>query len=171
MDQLVSSFYRLLSLLAGLALIAAFGAVCLGILARQFDWDLPGLDAYAGFSIAAALFLALPDTFRRGDHLRVSLLVNRLSVRAREALEYLCLGAGLALSTYFCWFAARLVWTSYLMNDVSPAADATPLWIPQSLMALGAFGFCLAFAEALLAKLRSQPQFAASNDAEIARAE
>jgi hypothetical protein len=48
------------------------------------------------------------------------------------------------------WYALRLVWVSYGMHDVSPAADATPLWIPQIAMALGCIGFALSLADALV---------------------
>ncbi|MBI3149002.1 MAG: TRAP transporter small permease subunit [Betaproteobacteria bacterium] len=171
MARLVVNFYRLLIVLACLALVSAFACIMLGILARQFQWDLPGLDAYAGFAIAAALFLALPETLRKGEHIRVSLLLQRLAPAHRNALEYWCLTAGLALAAYLAWYALRLVWTSYLTHDVSPAADATPLWLPQSLMALGCWGLALAFVEALLARLRGRLVFTPGGEAEIARAE
>ena len=40
-------------------MLAAFGSVALGVVARQAQWDIPGLDAYAGYAIVCALFLAL----------------------------------------------------------------------------------------------------------------
>ena len=154
MGAFVSIFYRLLALLACLSMVATFSTVSLGVLARQMGWDIPGLDAYAGYCIAAALFLALPQTLQRGEHIRVTLLLDRLQGRARAAFELWSLAAGLALSGYMSWFAARLVWMSYLTHDVSPGADATPLWIPQIAMALGCFGFALGFVDALAARLR-----------------
>jgi TRAP-type C4-dicarboxylate transport system permease small subunit len=67
----------------------------------------------------------------------------------------LCLAIATLLSSYFAWFAARLVWGSYTLHDISQNVDATPLWIPQLSMALGLFGFALAFAEQLLDALRT----------------
>jgi TRAP-type C4-dicarboxylate transport system permease small subunit len=153
-------FYRLLAVLSGVSMVAAFAAVGLGVAAREIGIDVPGLDAYAGYSIAAALFLALPDTLRRGEHIRVTLLLQRLSERPRRWLESGGLVAGLGLSLYLAWFACRLVWLSYTTHDVSPAADATPLWIPQLSMALGCIGFAVAFADALLARWQGRPFFA-----------
>jgi TRAP-type C4-dicarboxylate transport system permease small subunit len=46
----------------------------------------------------------------------------------------------------------RAVWLSYITHDVSPAADATPLWIPQLSMALGCIGFALVFLDAIVAR-------------------
>ena len=55
MGQLVRHLYRLLIGLACVSMVAAFVIVLLGILARQVTFiDIQGLDAYAGYAIAAA---------------------------------------------------------------------------------------------------------------------
>lgn len=171
MSKLVPNFYKTLMLLAGLSMLAAFGTIMLGVVARLAHWDIPGLDAYAGFSIAAALFLALPETFRHGDHIRVTLVLDRLPARARAAMELGCLAAGLALAVCLAWFACRMVWISYTTHDVSASADATPLWIPQLSMALGCIGFAVAFADAFLARLRARVFSTVNTGAELARVE
>ena len=168
--RLVAGFYRLLMGLACLSLVMTLATILLGIAGREAGWDIPGLDGYAGYSIAAALFLALPGTLQHGDHIRVTLLLGKLPPRGRNALEYWALGSGLALSVYVAFFACRLVWGSYVTHDVSTAADATPLWIPQTLMALGCIGFAVSFADALLARLQGREFFAQAGD-EIARVE
>jgi TRAP-type C4-dicarboxylate transport system permease small subunit len=156
MDKLARNFYRLLLALSCLAMLAAFGAVSLGILARLARWDIPGLDAYAGYAIAAALFLALPGTLQKGEHIRVTLVLERVPAALRGALEWWCLAAATALSVYLAWFAARLVWVSYATHDISPGADVTPLWIPQLSMALGCAGLAVGFLHGLVARLRGQ---------------
>ncbi|HJV95346.1 MAG TPA: TRAP transporter small permease [Albitalea sp.] len=168
--SLTTNFYRLLGALACLAMVAAFVVIVLGVAAREFGIDIAGLDAYAGYSIAAALFLALPMTLQRGDHIRVTLFLDKLPTRWRGALEYWSLASGLVLTLYVAVFACRLVWISYLTHDVSSAADATPLWIPQIAMALGSIGFALSFADALWARVRGRPFFENGGD-EIARVE
>lgn len=154
-------------LLACISMLAAFAAIMLGVAAREAHWDIQGLDAYAGYSIAAALFLALPETFQHGDHIRVSLLLQRLPERIRTALEYWSLLAGVALTTFMTWYGARLVWVSYVTHDVSPSADATPLWIPQITMLIGCAGFALAFADALMCRLRGQAFFAETSASNV----
>ena len=164
MAKLVLNFYKLLMLLSCLAMLMAFGTVMLGVIAREMQWDIGGLDAYAGYAIAAALFLALPATLKNGDHIRVTLLLDRLPARMRGALEWWSLGAGLAIAAYMTWYAARLVWISYITHDVSPAADATPLWIPQLSMALGCFGFALSFVQALVERFQGGSFIAVSSE-------
>jgi TRAP-type C4-dicarboxylate transport system permease small subunit len=165
MARLALNFYQLLLALSCASMVAAFVTVGLGILARLANWNLPGLDAYAGYAVAAALFLALPSTLIQGEHIRVTLLLERVPARLRQGLEWWSLGAALALSAYMAWFALRLVWVSYTTHDVSPAADASPLWIPQTAMALGCVGFALAFAQALMARWQGRELIATSASA------
>ena len=162
MDQLFRPLYRLLIALACLSMVAAFVIVMLGILARQVTFiDIQGLDAYAGYAIAATLFFALPTALMHGDHIRVMLLLDRMGSRTRAAFEWAMLIAGLGLALYLAWFAARAVWLSYITHDVSPAADATPLWIPQLCMAIGCAAFALAFLDAIVARWRGREWFIA----------
>jgi TRAP-type C4-dicarboxylate transport system permease small subunit len=159
------SVYRGLLGLSCLGMLAAFATVGLGIVARIVNWDLPGLDAYAGYAIAAALFFALPATLLSGEHIRVTLVLERAAPRLRNALEWWCLGAAALLCLYVAWYAARLVWISYETHDVSTAADATPLWIPQIAMAVGCAGLALAFVHALVERLRGRELIAAGHAA------
>jgi TRAP-type C4-dicarboxylate transport system permease small subunit len=165
MTRLVLNFYRLLLALSCLAMVAAFVTVGLGIAARIANWDIAGLDAYAGYAIAAALFLALPSTLIKGEHIRVTLLLERAPLRLRQGLEWWSLAAALGLSAYMAWYALRLVWVSYLTHDMSPGADASPLWIPQIAMALGCVGFATAFVHALLGRWRGSELIAPSHAA------
>ncbi len=164
MRALLDWFYKGLLLAACLSMIAAFISIILGVIAREARWNIPGLDAYAGYAIAATLFLALPSALRNGDHIRVTLLLQKLPASFRNALEFWCLAAGLLLSGYLAWFSCRLVWTSYITHDVSQSMDITPLWIPQLSMALGCIGFAVAFIEALLARLQGRQFFAHADD-------
>lgn len=165
MGKFCLTVYRSLMFLSCVSLLGAFAAIMLGVVAREMRWDIQGLDAYAGYAIAAALFLALPSTLRHGDHIRVSLLLQRVSKRTREALEYWALVAGLGLAVFMTWYSVQLVMVSYLTHDVSPAADATPLWIPQITMAAGCAGFALAFLDALVSRVRGRPFFVDSSSA------
>ena len=152
MRQALESFYNLLMGLAALAMVATLVVVLLGIADRQFGLGLRGLGAYAGYCIAAALFLALPGTFQRGEHIRVTLVLQAVPARLRSVLEVWCLLAGVGIAGALAWYSCRLVWMSRAMNDVSQGADATPLWIPQIAMALGCVGFAVALLDALLSR-------------------
>ena len=148
----LDSFYGLLMTLAALAMATSFACVMLGIADRQFALGLRGLDAYAGYAVAAALFLALPGTLQKGEHIRVTLLLQRVPAAWRTALEWWCLIGGTALSAMLAFYAVRLVWLSWLTHDVSPASDATPLWLPQLAMALGCIGLAVGLLDSALSR-------------------
>lgn len=136
--------------LAGLFMVALLSTIVLSILGRQFDFYIRGIDSYAGYFMAAASFLALAGTLAKGDHIRVTLIIGRLTGNARRGLELFCLVMAVAISGAFAFYSVKMAWWSYKFNDVSTANDATPLWIPQTAMALGTVVFCIAFIEELV---------------------
>jgi TRAP-type C4-dicarboxylate transport system permease small subunit len=170
MSQLLKGFYKLLMVLSGISMVATFVIIMLNVLSREFLWDIPGLDAYAGYAIASTLFFALPSALRHGDHIRVTMVLQKASPRVQNILEYWSLASAAALSSYFAWYAGRLAWNSYIFHDVSPAADVTPMWIPQIAMVLGCIGFAVAFIDALISRVQGRTFFEES-DGESARAE
>jgi TRAP-type C4-dicarboxylate transport system permease small subunit len=158
--RLAFGFYKILLVLAGVAMVGAFVAIMLNIGARMFGWNIPGLDGYAGYAIAAALFLALPSALQHDDHIRATLLLDHVKPTTRGRMEVVTLVLALAVSLYLAWFAVRLVWLSYTLDDVAPTGDASPMWIPQLSMALGCIGFSMAFVQALWSRLTGQTFFA-----------
>lgn len=155
MRSVLDPFYTGLGVLAALFILATLAVQVVGIAGRELGFSMAGLDAYAGYCLAAGSFLAMPYALRRGDHIRVTLILMRLKKRPRYWMEVLCLVVATLLSAYFAWFSAKLVWGSYTYNDVSQNVDATPLWIPQLSMALGLFGLAVAFAEQLVITLKT----------------
>lgn len=136
--------------LAGLFMIAVLATIVLSILGRQFDFYIRGIDAYAGYFMASASFLALAGTLAKGDHIRVTLVISRFAGNARRGLEIFCLVMAVAISGAFAFYSVKMAWWSYKFNDISSSNDATPLWIPQLGMALGTVVFCIAFIEELV---------------------
>ncbi len=120
---------------AFLVLIAALSLA--QICGRLLGFDAYSFDDFAGFCMAASSFLGLAHTYRRNEHIRVALLIDRFSGGKRRALETLCLAASAFLIGFFAWYAIDMAWTSYLINDVSQGLVAVPLWLPQAGMALG----------------------------------
>ena len=162
--RLAFGFYKVLLVGAGIAMIGAFVSIMLNILARIFGWNIPGLDGYAGYAIAAALFLALPSTLQHNEHIRATLLLDHVSPGKRGRMETAALILGTGISLFLAWFAARLVWVSYTLHDVAPTGDATPLWIPQLSMALGCLGFAMAFVQALWSRFGGPAFFTEASD-------
>ena len=149
----LDALYTGAAYLAALFMIGTLAMVLVGIAERYLDFHLPGTDAYAGYCMAAAGFLALAHTFKRGEHIRVTLVLERAG-RARRGLEIWALVAGALLAALFAYYSARLAYQSWDFHDVSTGNDATPLWIPQIAMALGTLVLLIAFIDELVLELR-----------------
>jgi TRAP-type C4-dicarboxylate transport system permease small subunit len=171
MRRYFDRFYAALMVGATVALLLAFVAVMLGMVDRQLGLGLRGLDAYAGYAIAAALFLAMPSTLQRGEHIRVSLVLQRLGPRWQGVLEWWSLVAGVVLTAALAGYACRMVWVSSATHDISQGSDATPLWLPQLGMALGCVGLAVALADAAWARATGGSFWLHSSSGEASRTE
>ncbi len=107
-------------------------------------------DEFAGYAMLASAFLAMASTFGRGEHIRVTLFLQRLRGAARRAAELWCLTLGSLLAGYLAWFSVRLCYVSWQLNDLSTGLIAIPLWLPQLGMAIGAVILVIAIAEQLV---------------------
>ncbi len=152
----LAPLYRLFGIIGALFILATLLLQLFAIFGRMAGVTLGGHDAYAGYFLAAGSFLTLADALRRGDHIRVTLIIGRFEGKARLAIEVFCLAVATFLSGYFAFYACKLAWGSWRFGDVSTEIDATPLWIPQLSMALGVTALFLAFAEELIAVLRTR---------------
>ncbi len=156
MRRFLDFLYDAAAWAAALCMIGVLVMVLTSILGRQFHFHLPGTDAYAGYSMAAASFLALAHTLKKGEHIRVTLLIGRLSGGTRRVLEMWSLSVAVLLSGLFAFYACRLVWQSHAFNDMSTSNDATPLWIPQLAMAVGTVLLCVALVDEWVLELRGR---------------
>jgi TRAP-type C4-dicarboxylate transport system permease small subunit len=166
----LSPLYAAFGALGALFILATLLLQLFAIFGRMAGVTLGGHDAYAGYFLAAGSFLTLAYALRRGDHIRVTLIIGRLKGGARLAAEIVCLLVATLMSAYFAVYACRLAWGSWRYGDVSTEIDATPLWIPQLSMALGVTALALAFAEELLFVLRNR-QLPPQHNPELARME
>jgi TRAP-type C4-dicarboxylate transport system permease small subunit len=134
---------------AALCLILILCVIVLQMVTRWSGIPFRGSSDYAGYLMASASFLAFAHALNRGTHIRVNLFLTALGER-RFWGELWCLLIGTAASSYLAWYAVRTVYWSRKLNDISQGQDATPLWIPQLPMALGAVLLAVCFADNLI---------------------
>jgi len=150
----LDSVYDAAGYLAALFLLGTLAMVLTGIAGRFLDFHLPGTDAYAGYCMAGCGFLALAHTFKRGEHIRVTLLLDHVGTGAHRALELWALAVASVLAALFAFYSIRLAFQSWAFNDISTASDATPLWIPQLAMAVGTLVLLVALVDELVLEAR-----------------
>jgi len=157
MRRLLDCLYTAAGVLAAVFMVGVLVCISMAIAVRQLAVHIPGLDAYAGYCMAAAGFLALAHTFRKGEHIRVTLLLASLPARGRLRLDAFALIIGTLIAANLAWFSCKLVIDSHAFNDISTGDDATPLWIPQLSMALGTVIFFVAMLDETINRLRGRP--------------
>jgi TRAP-type C4-dicarboxylate transport system permease small subunit len=156
MRKFLDALYDRAAALAALFMVGLLVMVLLSVLGRQFNFHVRGTDAYAGYLMAGAGFLSLAHTLKRGEHIRVTLLLSKLTGGAKRGVEIWSLGAASALAGLFAWYSVKLSVNSFQFNDMSTSNDATPLWIPQISMALGALILFIAFVDDLVMEVRGK---------------
>jgi TRAP-type C4-dicarboxylate transport system permease small subunit len=165
MRKALDALYNSAAALAALFMVGLLAMVLLSILGRQLHFHLPGTDAYAGYLMAAAGFLALAHTLKRGEHIRVTLVLSALKGRWKKGLEIWAFGFATALSSMFAFYSCRLAWQSHTFHDISTSNDATPLWIPQIAMAVGTVILAIAFLDELVLEISGKRVERSSDEA------
>ncbi len=157
MRKALDLLYDAAGYLAAFFMVALLFMVLASVLGRMLDFNLRGSDAYAGYCMAAASFLALAHTLKRGEHIRVTLFLERFGARLRRPLDLWSHGAGTFFCAVLAFYSVRLAWQSHAFNDVSQGNDATPLWIPQIGMAVGSVVLAVAMLDDFVRLVRDRP--------------
>lgn len=163
MRRLLNAIYASTAALAALSMCGLLCMVLLSILSRQFHVHVPGTDAYAGYLMAGAGFLALAHTLKRVNTSASPWCWACSRAHTSRHGNFSLVLASL-LAWLFAFYSCRLVWQSIEFHDISTGNDATPLWIPQLVMALGTVIFALAFVDELILEIRGQRQAPDSNE-------
>ncbi len=151
----LDALYLSSGVLAALCLIAILVLIVVQMVARWTGEVFPGAPDYAGYAMAAASFLAFANALNRGSHIRVSILVNAVGPGMRRLINIWCFAIGSAIMWYFVYYAGRFVYWSWKFNDISQGQDKTALWIPQSVMLIGAIIMAIALTDHLIHLLLS----------------
>ena len=165
MRRFLDALYDAAAALGAVFMVLLLVMVLLSIVSRELGFNVPGVDAYAGYMMAAAGFLALAQTLKKGEHIRVTLLIGSLRGGVKRGFEIWALFAASALALLSAYYSCRLAWQSYSFHDISTSNDATPLWLPQLSMAIGTVVLAIAFVDEFVLELRGQRVVVASDEA------
>lgn len=156
MRRFLDRLYAASGALAAVCLAAIAAVMLLGAGLRAAGFLLRGADDMVAWFCAASAFLALAYTFRNGEHVRVSLLLNGLRGRARRHAETFCLVAALVVAAYTTWAVSSFVFESWKFGELAQGLIQIPIWIPQLSLVFGMLVFAISIADELLAHLRGR---------------
>src|SRR5205085_6397473 len=116
---------------AGAFLVAIFALMMVMSLGREVGVNVPAGDDIVAWCMVAMSFLGLAHTFRRGEMIRVGLLLERLSGRTRHGFEVAALAVASAFILYFTYYAVQMTYDSWRFNDMAQGVLAVSLWFAQ----------------------------------------
>jgi TRAP-type C4-dicarboxylate transport system permease small subunit len=164
MRAALDKLYDLCGYIAAVFLVGIAASIVAQIIYRLRGITFDATEA-AGLCLAASTFFGLAHTFRRGAHVRINLLVDRLPQRFRQPVEILNCLIGTAVVSFLAWNVIALAIQSYQFNDVSPGLMAVPFWIPQAGVAFGVTVLAIAFIDELIWLLRGgKPRYEAPDE-------
>jgi TRAP-type C4-dicarboxylate transport system permease small subunit len=94
------------------------------------------------------------SAFRNGNHIHVTLLVDRLPAAARRAAQVFALVASCAMFGILAWYGARMAWDDYRYEVTSPALGL-PQWVYSVWLPLLALAIVLRLLQMMRARLRA----------------
>ena len=166
----LDALYAASGALAAVALAGTCVVMLLQVAGRELGLLFRGADDITAWLCAAAAFLALGHTFRKGELVRMTLAIDRLPPRARWLAEVLSLSVAALVGGYMVYAVTRFVYESWKFNEVAQGLIKVPIWIPQVGFAVGVAIFFVAIVDELVAVLRRQtPAYQLAEDERRAR--
>ena len=156
MRKLLDHLYDAAGYLAAFFVFGIFAVMIAQTVMREVGWRTSGADDLTKWFSAAGAFLAMAHTFRRGDFVRVTLLIDHVGERARRVLETIALLIAAAACGYLAFWATRSTYESWLYREMSDGVIAVPMWIPQVAFVVGAVLLAVAVVDELVTVLRGR---------------
>ncbi len=94
-------------------------------------------DEYSAYLYVVVVFFGLGYTLGTDGHIRVKVILSRLSGRFQPLLDLWTAVAALALTGFALWYSFLLVREAYSLKMVSETPSQTLMWIPQAAIPLG----------------------------------
>lgn len=166
----LDGLYALGGALAALCVLAILVLMIGASVGRYLNWRVSWINDVVAWLCAAAAFLGMAYSFRNGDFVRVTLLLEWVSPAVRRWLEIVSLAIATVAIAYLGYWAARFTWDSWQFNDIAGNMVAIPIWIPQMSFVVGALILVIAVVDECVGVLRgAKPSYVARVEERHAR--
>lgn len=147
MNGLIRGIDRLNDWMAGLSAVT-LGLMTLLVLVEITLWNTLEVttliaDEYSAYGLAAIIFLGGGYTLKEGGHIRITLGLTFLPPRLSAFLELAAAAVTTGVMGYLLYYLYLMAEATWRYGSTSGTLTATPLWIPQGVMLIGAATFLL----------------------------
>jgi TRAP-type C4-dicarboxylate transport system permease small subunit len=168
--KILDGLYALGGLLAALCVLGILLLMIGASIGRSLDWRVGWVNDVVAWLCAAAAFLGMAYSFRNGDFVRVTLVLEMVSPRVRRWLELCSLAVATVSIVYLGYWAVRFTLESHEFQDMDGTLIAIPIWIPQMSFVVGALILVIAVLDECVQVLRGQkPSYVARVEERHAR--
>jgi TRAP-type C4-dicarboxylate transport system permease small subunit len=103
-------------------------------------------DEYSAYGLATIIFLGSGYCLKEKGHIRITLVLGLLPNRLARVITFVATTVTTLFFGYLWWYLLKMVQSTIRYNTTSGTLTNTPLWIPQTLMLIGAACFLIQFA-------------------------
>ncbi len=103
-------------------------------------------DEYSAYGLALIIFLGSGYCLKEQGHIRITLVLGLLPDRLARVITFVATMVTTIFFGYLWWYLLKMVQSTIRYNTTSGTLTNTPLWIPQTLMLIGAACFFIQFA-------------------------
>lgn len=134
------------------------------IIGRELGFQIHGADDFTAWSVAASIFFALAHTFKKGVHIQVTLITERLRGRSAKVAAMISLFISVVAIGFLSLSAAHLLYDNYQYGDLAQGLLKIPMWVPTISLFLGAMLLFLAILDSFLAAIFGWDQTENTNE-------
>ncbi|MBU0969578.1 MAG: TRAP transporter small permease [Proteobacteria bacterium] len=132
-----------LSQFAGKISAVILGLMTLVILVEIFIWNMFEkttliADEYSAYGLAAIIFLGAGYCLKEKGHIRITLILGLLPPKAAGIITFMATLITTAFMGYLWWYLFKMVQSAIRYGSTSGTLTHTPLWVPQTVMLMGA---------------------------------
>jgi len=149
--------------LAALSLLSIFCVMLAQVVLREMQMQFPAADDVSAYLCVSTTFFALAATFKRGELIRVGMLLDKLAPPTRRRAEAAVLLLAAALLAYITRWTFSDMMFSWEIEEVAQGTVPITLWIPKIAMHAGSGLLLVAVLDELVRVLRGEkPSYVAA---------
>lgn len=150
MHRIIRFTEKLSDWMAGLSAVL-LALMTLLILLEIFLWNTLSkttliADEYSAYGLAAIIFMGAGYCLKEKGHIRITLILGFLPKRTAAVITFVATAVTTVFMGYLWWYLFKMVGATIRYNSTSGTLTHTPLWIPQTLMLMGAACFLIQLA-------------------------
>jgi TRAP-type C4-dicarboxylate transport system permease small subunit len=138
----------------GISLIFMILMIVIDVFGRYvLNSPLPATFEISQIIMPSAIFPAFAYALATRQHVRVTLVTDRLPPRAQSACDVLAYLLGLVFAVLITYWGWQEFWKSFVAKEIMQAAISVPWWVGKFFMPFGGFFFAIYWLALLLKAL------------------